>query len=164
MSDINFVEIDSTRIIDNLISIFEESTGEVFYPGDERRQFLSNMAPVIVAIYNSINNTGRRNLLRYATGELLDALGERTDTPRLQPQKASVTLHFTLSAAQTSNIMIPAGTRVTPDGKIYFATKDTLVIPAGSLTGDVVALSVEAGTSYNGFAPGQISKLVDPVA
>ncbi len=164
MNDINFVEIDSTRLIDSLISLFEESTGEVFYPGDERRQFLSNMAPVIVAIYNSINNTGRQNLLRYATGEILDALGERTDTPRLQPQKANVTLRFTLSAAQTNNITIAAGTRVTPDGKIYFATKDTLVIPAGSLTGDVASLSVEAGASYNGFTPGQISKLVDPVA
>ncbi|WP_024831596.1 baseplate assembly protein [Ruminiclostridium josui] len=164
MNNINFVEIDSTRLIDSLISLFEESTGEVFYPGDERRQFLSNMAPAIVAIYSSINNTGRQNLLRYATGELLDALGERTDTPRLQPQKASVIMRFTLSAAQTNNITIAAGTRVTPDGKIYFATKDTLVIPAGSLTGDVASLSVEAGASYNGFTPGQISKLVDPVA
>jgi phage-related baseplate assembly protein len=163
MSEINFVETDSEAINDNLINQFEQFTGEVFYPGDERRQFLSNMVPVLVAIYNSINNTGRYNLLRYATGELLDALGERTDTPRLQAQNASVVIRFSLSTAQVINTVVPSGTRVTPDGKIYFATRDVLIIPAGSLNGNVDAVSLEAGSSYNGFAAGQINKLVDLV-
>lgn len=164
MNEINFVEIDIKAISDSLINLFEQFTGEVFYPGDERRQFLSNMVPVLVAIYSSINNTGRYNLLRYATGELLDALGERTDTPRLQAQNAGTMLRFSLSAAQVTNTVIPAGTRVTPDGKIYFATEDILIIPAGSLYGDTPAVSLEAGSLYNGFAPGQINKLVDPVS
>ncbi len=163
MSDINFVETDSKAINDSLINLFEQLTGEVFYPGDERRQFLSNMVPVLIAIYSSINNTGRYNLLRYATGELLDALGERTDTPRLQAQNAGTVLRFSLSAAQVTNTVVPSGTRVTPDGKIYFATEDVLIIPAGSLYGDTTAVSLEAGSLYNGFAPGQINKLVDPV-
>ncbi len=163
MNDINFVEIDSKAISENLITQFEQLTGEVFYPGDERRQFLSNMVPVLVAIYSSINNTGRYNLLRYASGELLDALGERTDTPRLQAQNAGVMLRFSLSAAQVTNTVIPAGTRVTPDGKIYFATEDVLIIPAGSLYGDTPAVSLEVGALYNGFAPGQINKIVDPI-
>lgn len=163
MSEINFVETDNKAIGDNLINLFEQFTGEVFYPGDERRQFLSNMVPVLVAIYSSINNTGRYNLLRYATGQMLDALGERTDTPRLQAKNAGSVLRFSLSAAQVINTVIPAGTRVTPDGKIYFATRDVLIIPAGSLYGDVNAVSLEAGSFYNGFAPGQINKLVDPV-
>lgn len=163
MSEINFVETDSMAISDSLINLFEQFTGEVFYPGDERRQFLSNMVPVLVAVYSSINNTGRYNLLRYATGELLDALGERTDTPRLQAQNAATMLRFSLSAAQVTNTVIPTGTRVTPDGKIYFATEDVLIIPAGSLYGDTTAVGLEAGSLYNGFAPGQINKLVDPV-
>ncbi len=163
MTDINFVVTDSKQIADNLINQFQQSAGEVFYPGDERRQFLLNEVPVIVALYNAINDSGKQNLLRYARGSLLDALGERTNTPRLQAQKARTTFRFTLSGARPEDTYISAGKRGGPDSSLYFISTQDIVIPAGEITGDSLAEAVEAGAEYNGFAPGQINKLVDPI-
>ncbi len=163
MSDINFVTVDSGEILNTLIKTFEEHMGETLYPGDERRQFLYNFVPVLVSAYNSINNTGRGNLLRYAKGEVLDSLGEFWDCTRLPAQRARVSLKFSLSAAQPSSTHIPAGTRATPDGTIYFATLQELVIPAGQNQGTVTAEALVAGAASNGFAPGQIKTIVDPL-
>jgi len=160
---IEFVKADAQQIYNDLIRRFENALKVTLYQGDERRIFLEQLSLVLVALYNAIDDTGKQNLLRYARGEPLDALGERMNTPRLQAQKAVTTLRFTLSAAQPGDITIPAGTRGTPDGKMFFATKQNLIIPSGSLTGDVQAESTETGETYNGFVAGQINRLVDPV-
>jgi len=103
-------------------------------------------------------------LLRYARDGVLDAMGERTDTIRLQAQKSKTTLRFTLSDAQTFDITIPQGTRATPDGKLYFATTSMIVIKSGQTYGDAPAQSNEGGELYNNFAPGQIKTIVDPIS
>ncbi len=164
LSEINFIEIDSGTMLDEMISDFESVFGETLYPGDERRIFLQQLLPVLVGTKNNINESAKLNLLRYATGEYLDAIGERTDTLRLAAKKAKATIRFTLSAAQENNVVIMPGTRVTPDGKLYFATVTALTIIAGQLYGDVVAESTEGGAVYNDFTAGQIKTLVDPVA
>lgn len=161
--DIQFVEVDSKAIYDKLISDFENALGETLYPGDERRIFLLQELPVIVGLKNDINESAKQNFLRYATGNKLDVLGEFYNALRLPAQKATTTLRFTLSSVQPTNITIPRGTRVTPDGLLYFATTEDLIIPAGQTTGDVTAESTEAGAKYNDFAPGQIKNIVDPL-
>ncbi|MDF2591976.1 MAG: baseplate J/ family protein [Clostridia bacterium] len=162
--DVQFVEVDSVVIQNQLISDFESILGETLYPGDERRIFLLQLVPLIVGLKNDINNTGKQNLLRYASGAVLDALGDFYDTIRLPAQKSSVTLRFTLSSIQAASVTVPQGTRVTPDGIIYFSTTSDLVIAAGQTTGDITAESIESGVKYNGFVPGQIKNIVDPVA
>jgi phage-related baseplate assembly protein len=164
LSDISFIDINSETIFNEMVSDFESVLGETLYPGDERRIFLQQLLPVLVGTKSNINESAKLNLLRYATGTYLDAIGERTDTVRLAAQKAKATIRFTLSAAQGTNITIPLGTRVTPDGKLYFATILALTIVAGQTTGDVVVESTVGGQIYNGFNSGQIKTLVDPVA
>lgn len=163
MSEINFVTADAQTINEQLVKDFEAVLGTVLYPGDERRIFLQQQTQVLVALWNAINDTGRQNLLRYARGAVLDALGERTDTIRLPAQKAKATLRFTLSSAQPNQVIVPAGTRVTPDGALYFATVEHLTIPAGQTAGDVTVEAAAGGTQYNGFAAGQIQTIVDPI-
>ncbi len=162
MSEINFVEVDAKSIEQELIQTFEQALKETLYPGDERRIFLMQMVPVLVGVKNSINDSAKQNLLRFARGQVLDELGGY-HTPRLQPQKAVVNVDFTLSGVQTNPLLIPKGTRVTPDGVLYFATTKDITIPSGSLTGPVLAEATEAGEKHNGFAPGQIKSIVDPV-
>lgn len=163
MSDIVFVEANSSKLIAELINEFEKATGETLYPGDERRLFLLQLAPVLMALKNDINYSAKQNLLRYAAGQTLDAMGELYGMPRLPSQKAVVTMRFTLSAAQLSDIVIPAGIRVTPEGMLFFATEKSLTIPAGQLQGEVIAQSADAGSIYNGYVAGQIKTLVDPL-
>lgn len=163
MSDIQFVEVDAAKINNEIISSFEKELGTTLYPGDERRIFLNQAGQTIVGLKNYINETAKQNLLRYASGDVLDAIGERTDTGRNPAQRAKTTVRFILSAAQTGDITVPKGTRVTPDGKLYFATTSVLLIKSGELYGDVEAESTEGGEKYNNFAPGQIKTIVDPI-
>lgn len=158
---IDFVETNAETIINELISDFEEYTGDKLYPADPRRQFLQGFGYVLNSIYNAINATGRSNLLSTAVGEGLDGLGELSGTKRLQPSKASVNIKFTLSAAQATDIIIPKGTRVTPDGILFFSLKEDLKISSGETTATAVAEAAETGEEYNGFLVGQIDKLVD---
>lgn len=163
MNKVTFVEVDAAAIENSLINDFEVATGETFYPGDERRIFLLQEVPVLVAQKNDINYTGNQNLLPFAIGEALDGLGTLVGVTRLSAQQALVTIQFTLSGAQVIDITVPSGTRVTPDGVLYFATSSDLIIPSGSTTGNVLSKSLEGGSIYNDFIPGQIKTIVDPV-
>ena len=161
MSEINFVTADAQQIISELISDFEDYTGEVLYAGDARRIFLQGFGAVLVNLINNINTTGRSNLLRYAFGETLDAMGEFYGATRLPAQQAAAVVRFTLSEIQPNPVQIAAGTRVTPDGKLFFATDTILTIGVGDISGDVTVTALVAGAEYNGFTAGQINKIVD---
>jgi len=165
LSDINFVEVDAAQIQADMIEQFEQALGETLYPADERLMFLQQETQVIVGLKNLINDSARQNLLRYARGEVLDALGELYGDrgKRLSAQSATTTFRITLSAAQTSNYVIPAGKRVTPDGLLYFVTSSAVTIPLGQLTGDVQGVAEDVGSQYNDFIAGQIKTIVDPI-
>ena len=100
-------------------------------------------------------------MLRYARGEVLDALGERYACYRIPARSAKTTLRFTLNSAITTNIIIPEGTRATPDSEVYFKTTDTVVLQAGAAYVDSPAECTLTGEAYNGYLAGSISRLVD---
>lgn len=161
---IEFVTVDSEQILNDVITAYETNTGDILYPGDEKRIFIQNLIPIIVGLKNNINNTGKSNLLRYATGEVLNAIGvDWFGVTRLPAQKSLVTLRFTLSSIQAGNITIPLGTRATPDGTLFFATKTELVITAGNTYGDVIAEATVIGINHNGFTSTQIKTIVDSI-
>ena len=161
--EINFVEVDASEINSRLIERFEEYTGEVLYPGDERREFLQGFSYELAVILNYINETGRGNLLRYAESLELDALGDLYGNQRLNGDKATTTLEIKISKAQSTDILIPQGTRVSPDGEHFFETDAAVIFLANTdeLTRTVTATAVEAGEEYNEFLAGQINKLVE---
>ena len=163
MNKVTFVEVNAAEIEADLINNFETATGETFYPGDERRIFLLQQVPVIVAQRNDINYTGNQNLLPFAVDEALDGLGALIGVKRLAAQKSLVTMQFTLSGAQVIDVTVPAGTRVTPDGVLYFETYLDLIIPSGNTMGTVLAKAMLGGVVYNDFIPGQIKTIVDPL-
>ena len=116
---------------------------------------------VFVALYNSLDDTGRQTLLRYARGEVLDAIGERLDVHRLEGSPAKTTMRFSVSTPQPNNIIIPKWTKVTPDSDHYFATDEIAVLQAGAYSVEIPTSAVSNGTEYNGYAPGTITTLVD---
>ncbi len=117
--------------------------------------------PVFVALYNSLDDVGRQTLLRYARGEVLDAIGERLDVHRLEGSPAKTTMRFSVSTPQERNIIIPKWTKVTPDSENYFATDEIAVLQAGAYSVEIPTSAVSNGTEYNGYAPGTITTLVD---
>lgn len=163
MSQIKFVDYNSENIVAELVSQFEAVLGTTLQPSDERRIFINQLAQVVVGINANINDTGNQVLLRTASGETLEALGEFWGVERIGAKIARTTLKFTLSEAQSETVIIPVGTRATPDGKIYFATTATLEIPVGSTEGSVEANCLTEGATGNGYTAGQIKYIVDNV-
>lgn len=163
MSELRFFDYDADALINEAVEIFDETLGESTGDADERRLVLMALMQVLISVGAKINVAGLNNLLRTATGEYLDAIGETALTPRIQAQPASVTMRFTLSVPRDVNTIIPAGVRVTPDGQLFFATAEALVIPAQTLNGDVIATCVVEGIEGNGYVSGSISTLVDPL-
>lgn len=157
----DFVQTDAAQIYTTVMNWLMDSVNEPLYPGDERRIYGEALIFVLVNVYNEMNDTAKQRTLQYARGYVLDALGERVGAVRLQPSPAYDTFRFTLSAAQTQNIIIPAGTRITPDGSVYFATDETAIIQAGQTFVDVLAVCTTTGTDYNDMPAGTIKTLVD---
>mgnify|MGYP002854319229 CR=1 FL=1 len=104
------------------------------------------------------------NLLAYSSGDYLDHLGALLGVSRLEATNATCTIRFTLSSQHDFDITIPEGTRLTPNGRLYFATSQDLIIEAGDTSGDVVAVCETSGTSGNDYVAGQINKIVDVIA
>ena len=161
MSDLKFIETDAGKVYDTILGDLENGVREPLYPGDERRIFGEALAEVVVAVYNSVNDACRQKMLRYARGSVLDALGENRDTPRLDPTYATTTLRFGITEPMASNIIIPAGLRVTGDFVHYFLTDTTVVLYAGALSVDVTATAENGGAEYNDMANGELSQIVD---
>ena len=158
---LDLVDVDSNSIYQDVITSLESGVGEPLYPGDERRIFGEALVAVLVAYMSKANDASRQTLLRYARGQVLDAVGERLGVERIAATPATCTLKFELSAAQAQAITIPAMTRVTADGKLYFATDAPCVIASGQTVGTVSASCTEAGESGNGLLPGTLTTLVD---
>lgn len=161
MGELNFIDTDAKKVNDTVLEELENGVNEPLYPGDERRIFGEALAATIVAVYNSVNDACRQKMLRYARGDVLDALGENRDVKRLDPSYSTVTLRFGVSEPVGSNIVIPAGLRVTGDFVHYFLTDATVVLYAGASNIEVTATAENGGAEYNDIAPGEISNIVD---
>ncbi|GAV21619.1 baseplate assembly protein [Carboxydothermus pertinax] len=163
LPEIEFVSTDVTQIEENIITVYEGVSGRKLAPGDPVRLFLQAIAAIIAQQRVLINYAAKQNLLAYAEGVYLDHIGARVRTERLPAKAAQTTLRFTLSSPQPQAVVIPAGTRATPDGQIFFATVEETTVPAGTTQIDVLAECTTPGTVGNGWLVGQINKLIDPL-
>lgn len=162
LPEVSFVETDPEAIKAEIVSRYENAAGRTLANADPIRIFLLAVADEIIQQRVLINMAAQSNLLSYATGEYLDALGEYLLVSRLPASKAVTNIRFTLSQALEEVYVIPAGTEIT-NGIVTFATDEELVIAAGDLTGDVSASCTVAGVAGNGYLPGQISTIVRPM-
>ncbi|WP_339271431.1 baseplate J/gp47 family protein [Paenibacillus sp. FSL K6-1330] len=166
LKDIDFVDVDASGIQNSIITIFEGLIGQKLFPADPRRLFLMGLAQIIIQQQALINHNKKVDLLKYASGDVLEHIGVMYDVSRLPAASAITTIQFTLSVPLTSAIIIPAGTRVGPQGgggAIYFMTTNVLEIPAGEVSGEVTASCSLPGSLGNGFLPEQINTPIDPI-
>lgn len=163
MADLDIITTDSQTIYENTITSLETELNEPLYPGDERRLFAEAQNAFLTSYQNTANEQFKQRFMQYASGEVLDAHGANEGCYRLAQQKARATQRFNLSVALNSNVVIPVGTKVTADKNKYFKTIEVAIIEAGKLYVDTIVEAVEGGSSYNGFAIGQLNLLVDQV-
>ncbi len=169
--DISFIDdltLDQLmgEMVNDFTTKYEELTGESISLGkaDPNRLILQAAALQIYQGFVNIDKAGKMNFLKYATGDYLENLCALKGITRSEGSYAVTTLRFTLSAAQTSVITIPAGTRATDGNENYFYTTEVAEVPAGELYVDVSAQSVSVGEEANDIEIGEIGTLVDYVA
>lgn len=162
LATVNFLETDAETIRSQIITGFEQASGDTLAAGDPRRLFLLSIADVIIQQRTAINLAAQQNLLSYAQGGYLDALGQLLAVERMAESKAVTTIEFTLSQALGSVYTIPAGTQVT-NGVVTFETDEDLLIPIGQTKGEVSASCTVAGPVGNDYLAGQISTIVTPM-
>jgi phage-related baseplate assembly protein len=160
-NETNYVETDSAKIYATVIGNLMDYCNEALYPGDERRIFGEGLVQVLVGVFSLFEDRAKQRVLRHARGDVLDKIGERLDVYRLQASSAATVFRFSASAARSENIIIPAGSRITTDGSVYFATETAVVLPAGELYVDAPGVCISGGSAYNGLSVGTIGTLVD---
>ena len=161
LPEVNFLETDPEKIKSEIITGYEKASGSTLAAGDPRRLFLLTIASDIIQLRNLVNYAAQQNLLSYATGDHLDALGLYLSVTRLPATKASAIFKFTLSERLSNAYVITKGTEIT-NGTVTFATIEDAVIEPDQLSVEVRCECTIAGVAGNGFLAGQIATLVVP--
>lgn len=170
LPDINFIEnLTVEDLRSSLIADYEQRLSELkgketkLAQASEQRLVLYGVAAILYQMYQYINRGGRNNLLKYAYGDYLDNLAALKGITRSSAKPASVIVRFAMSETRSTAVGIPAGTRVSPDGDVFFEVPEYSEILAGSLYADIECVCTDSGTEGNGFEVGEINTLVDPV-
>ena len=163
MANLDFIDTKTSDIYDLVINMLEEGVDDDLYPGDERRIFAEALVLLVSALFQTVNDSCRQRMLRYARGTVLDAIGDTRGVYRISADKATVTERFILSTALAYAVAIPAGTRVTCDYDRYFETIEDAVIPAGDTYAEIEVYALEGGEKYNNIPTGALSILVDQI-
>ncbi len=158
-----FVEYDSQEIYREILTKAEEQLGRTINPADPINLLVSLLAYVVSVQNFQINDAANQNLLAFARGEALDKLGELLGVQRLPATPARATVRFYIDSPKNFPVVIPQGTEITPDQKLFFKTVKETVIQPGETFVDVEAECETPGTIGNGFQTGQINLLVTPL-
>lgn len=168
--DVSFIDnktIDDVRgdMVADFEAFMTEASGSRVSLGraSVHRMILYSAAAQIYQAMQYIDRAGKQSLLKYSYSEFLDNLALLKGVTREPAKAATTTIRFTASATRTLATPIPAGTRISSSGSVYFQTTEYAEIPAGNLTVDVPAECTVTGKDGNGLAIGEVSTIVDPI-
>ena len=162
-TEYQFVSNDTAALQADMIAMYEQMTGLTVHPASPEKLFIAWVTAVLVQTYAMMNYTGNQNIPSRADGENLDALGELYYAiERPQATYAVCTEKFTISEAQTFDITVPAGTRVTDASRtLFWETTEEVTIPAGQTEVSVSVRCQTPGVIGNGYVIGQLNTIVD---
>jgi len=161
----NTLEQVQAQILQDYNDKYQEITGSGadLSDADPVRLVLLTFAQQMYQGLMYVDATGKKNLLKYSTGEALDNLASNRGLIRKAAQYATCTLQFSVQNVRSSATGIPAGTRVSNGAGVYFMTSAYAEIPIGSQSITVAAEAVESGSLHNGIPVGAINQMVDLV-
>lgn len=147
------------------VAWFEGQTNRTLYPAQVEMLLIEALAYAMSLVAEEAQIAAEEHLVVRASRAGLVALGPNRSTPPLPAATAQTVIRFSIAAARAANVLVDAGSRVSADaGGLIFTTLAPAVIAAGSLFAEVPAQAEEAGAIGNGYLPGQIATMLDPVA
>nr|WP_325191488.1 baseplate J/gp47 family protein [uncultured Selenomonas sp.]DAV19478.1 MAG TPA: baseplate assembly protein [Caudoviricetes sp.] len=163
LEQLKFVDANPEEMEIHVLDIVEALLKRKLARADPLRLFLLGIEALLIQQRLLFDQMAKMNLLAYAKGSYLDHIGALVGTERLPASPATVTMKLTLSAAREQAVIVPKGARITAGDNIYFALSENAIIPAGKLSVAASATCIENGGRGNGYLPGEISRIVDPV-
>lgn len=161
LPEIQFAEKSAQQVEADIVNRYENLAQKSLAKADPKRLFIKAFSLIIAQQRSLIDFSAKQNLLGYAVDGYLDHLGAFSETERLDPKYATTTERFHLSVSQQQTI--PAGTRVTAGDNVFFETTEDVPVDTGQDYVDAEVKCTEAGTIGNGYLPGEINRLVDPL-
>lgn len=149
---------------DYLRGLFSDKFGLTLAPADPESLLIDLIGYAYTLSQYGVQEAARQTIITSATGSNLDLIAVPFGVTRLEPTLARCTIRFTGTSISTPRF-IPTGTRVrSDDGEVLFTTVESGSIPGGS-SGfiELIAEASVAGQVANGYAPGTISRLIDPI-
>ncbi len=169
LPDISFIDDMTLEDVESLLmekfrEHYRENTGTepVIEKSDPYRLLILAQAVLDYQMLLFIDKCGKMNFLKYATKEYLDHMGAFKNRPRSGAKKATVQVLFSMAEARDSAEIIPAGTMVTADQKVFFETIEYGEIPAGELSTIISCECTTEGKIGNGYGTGEITTLATP--
>lgn len=162
MADINFTEKNAATLESIIKAAYETIMGSTYTAGDPMDDFVKFITYIIQLLNENIDFTGKMNLLRYALGVYLEALGEITGTERIAAQGAQTTIKYTFSKIFTEIITIPKGHKVA-SGNLYFELNDDIQLPIGQREVLGISTCVTQGVTGNDLTLGEINTIIDDI-
>lgn len=163
MAQPTFITVNPAATVQELIDRFQSETGRTLFPGQYERLLINLIGYQALLLKTAIQDTGEQNLVEFARGVNLENLGRLLGVERLPAQSARTTLLLTLESTAPVPVSIPAGLRVAATDGPVFITTVARVIPMGGSVATIPAVAVEPGPAANGYAPGTVIEVIDPL-
>lgn len=159
-----FVDKDSATIRQELIDIYEKKAGVDIEKSSSEQVLLSVLAAEENKCKDYINDAGRQNMIDYASGDILNAIGDSMQIARRSAQPARAEVTFTMADANgdagslPEDHVLPKNAQVT-DGAYIFEVLEELKVEVGatSITTTVYAIESNWGTAANSIPAGDIN-------
>ena len=166
--DVSFIDNATLQgTMDKCVTWYEERYQKVkgetikLESADQIKLLLDTMAYMHFQKLMYLDQLGKMNLLKYSIGPFLDNLGANvSQPPRDMGKKAHVVMEVILSKKQDGDYVVPSGTMFSTEDNTFFESEKDLVIPEGSISGEVLCYCTEAGTDGNGYQIGKVNSLV----
>lgn len=162
LPEMRFADLDAEKLSMEVVESVEGLLGRTLERADPLRLFLRGIESIILQQRILIDELAKQNLLAYATGENLEHLGILVGVERLQAERATATVEVSLSGARTQTTVIKRGTRVNAGDDVNFGLDEDLIFLSGEVVKVGKVTCIEAGEVGNGYAIGELNKIVDP--
>ena len=117
-----------------------------------------------VLLTNRFNAGMSQMLYQFSKAPVLDYIAGLVAVERLLPAEAGCTIRFHLVDGH-GQVLIPGGTRVsTSDSSVIFSVPDDIIVAPSTTSVEVDVVAEEAGKRSNGYQPGTVNKILDPLA
>jgi len=163
----NIFEINMENIFRDMVSIWEDTTGETLERQDAERLMIQIFSGTIYDYGSSFLAASDQLFLDGMTGDQLDAYGDFDDVPRLVSTASVSTIRFTFDSAIRVSQVIYENTSATganDNGTYLFKVLEDVLIPVGATSIDIaveeyLTAGGNSGADANGIEIGAMTAL-----